>query len=284
MKPARTKRTIDPACNQAGFTMIEVILVALVSALLLAAIYKTNDYLQNSSLQQVEINRLQQNQRGAMAIMERELRMAGEDRTQIGGTFQVRDVRRFDIVDKGDTAVPDASAAGSPILRFTADLNSDGNLDGGETVTYLLYDRNGDPGDGFDLARSTVFAMDDQVQQMELLAGGIDAISFAYAFDRNLDGLVDRTSVAAGSNIIWGVDTDNDNLLDADTGGNTLGYTVDPKFIRSVRIWILGRAQRPDPSYANLQVYTLGHRTFDPPDGDKLRRWLTNTTLHLRNL
>jgi type IV pilus assembly protein PilW len=272
----------DFAGNQSGFTMIEMIVGVLVSAILLTAIYKTHDYLQTSSLQQVEINRLQQNQRGVVAIMEREFRMIAADR-DMTSQFGVTDVRRYDITDPVTTATPLNTADGSPILRFTADLDNNGLLGPNETITYLLYNRDGDPSDGFDLARSIVNPGNGLVGQRDLLAEGIDSIGFAYAFDRDRDGLIDRTP-APGNNIIWGVDTNNDGLLDADTANINLGYTVRPEFIRSVRIWILGRTQRPDPAYVDRNVYTLGNRTFDPPDGDHFRRWLVDQTIHLRNL
>ena len=273
-------RLIHDNGKRAGFTLVELMVGMAISAILLTALYNTFDMLQNASVQQMELSRMQQNQRGAVAIMEREFRMIAADR-DLTGRFRVTDIRRYDITDPVTTATPDNSATGSPVLRFTADLNSDGQLGGNETITYLLYDRNNDPSDGFDLARSVVNPGTGLVTQRDLLAEGIDALGFAYAFDRDLNGLIDRTAPPA-SNIIWAVDTDNDGLLDADTANVNLGYTVQPQMIRAVRIWVLGRARQGAPKFVNQTVYTVANRIL-PPYNDNVRRWLISQTIQLRN-
>jgi prepilin-type N-terminal cleavage/methylation domain-containing protein len=203
--------TVVPRNNRmqhpSGFTLVELLIAMVISALVLTAFYRVFDNLQSSSIQQVEIATMQQNQRGALAIMEREFRMIAADRG-LTGQFRVTDIRRYTVTEPGTTATPDNSAAGSPILRFTADLDNDGLLGANETITYLLYDRDGDPANGFDLARSVFNAGNGLVSQRDLLAESVDAIGFAYAFDQNLDGRIDRAG--ANDDIIWGVDTDND--------------------------------------------------------------------------
>lgn len=271
----RTNRKQHPS----GFTLVELLVAMAISGLVLTAFYAVFDNLQSSSLQQVELANMQQNQRGALAIMEREFRMIAADRG-LTGQFRVTDIRRYDITQPGTTATPDNSAAGSPILRFTVDLDNDGLLGANETVTYLLYDRDGDPANGFDLARSVFNAGNGLVRQRDLLAESIDAIEFAYAFDRDLDGRIDRTGA---DDIIWAVDTDNDGLLDADTANAALGFTVQPNMIRSVRVWILGRAQRGDDAFNNDETYTLANRVL-PQYNDHVRRWMINQIINIRNL
>jgi type IV pilus assembly protein PilW len=266
--------------HPSGFTLVELLVAMAISGIVLTAFYAVFDNLQSSSLQQVEIANMQQNQRGALAIMEREFRMIAADRG-LTGQFRVTDIRRYNITQPGTTATPDNSAAGSPILRFTVDLDNDGLLGANETVTYLLYDRDGDPANGFDLARSVFNAGNGLVRQRDLLAESIDAIEFAYAFDQDLDGRIDRTG--ANDDIIWAVDTDNDGLLDADTANAALGFTVQPNMIRSVRVWILGRAQRGDDAFDNDETYTLANRIL-PQYNDNMRRWLINQIINIRNL
>jgi len=266
--------------HPSGFTLVELLVAMANTGIVLTAFYAVFDNLQSSSLQQVEIANMQQNQRGALAIMEREFRMIAADRG-LTGQFRVTDIRRYNITQPGTTATPDNSAAGSPILRFTVDLDNDGLLGANETVTYLLYDRDGDPANGFDLARSVFNAGNGLVRQRDLLAESIDAIEFAYAFDQDLDGRIDRTG--ANDDIIWAVDTDNDGLLDADTANAALGFTVQPNMIRSVRVWILGRAQRGDDAFDNDETYTLANRIL-PQYNDNMRRWLINQIINIRNL
>lgn len=266
--------------HPSGFTLVELLVAMAISGIVLTAFYAVFDNLQSSSLQQIEIANMQQNQRGALAIMEREFRMIAADRG-LTGQFRVTDIRRYNITQPGTTATPDNSAAGSPILRFTVDLDNDGLLGANETVTYLLYDRDGDPANGFDLARSVFNAGNGLVRQRDLLAESIDAIEFAYAFDQDLDGRIDRTG--ANDDIIWAVDTDNDGLLDADTANAALGFTVQPNMIRSVRVWILGRAQRGDDAFDNNETYTLANRIL-PQYNDHMRRWMINQIINIRNL
>jgi type IV pilus assembly protein PilW len=261
-----------------GFTLIELMIGMVVSAIVISMVTFIYIHIQASSAQQVEIASIQQNVRGALAIMERELRMAGQDFTQ-SFSFGVTDVRSFTITEPGTEAIPDASGAGWPILRMTLDLDNDGVLDLNETVTYSLYDKDGD-GDLFDLGRSTTFSGADVVSNRQFLAEGIEAIGLAYAFDNDDDGEIDRAG--AGNDIIWAVDSNNDGLLDADLLLAGLGYTVLPEKIRAVQIWILARARHSDPKYVNTHQYSVGTLPFTP--NDSFRRWLLTEVIHCRNL
>lgn len=266
--------------SQNGFTLIELIVAIGISAIFLIAVVTTQVKLQHSSTQQVEIATVHQNIRGALNIMEWEFRMIGMDWMQ-SANFGVTDVRRYAITDPATDATPDASASGSPILRMSMDLNDNGQLDAGETITYLLYDRDGD-GALFDLARSTVNAGSNSVSGRQLLAEGIEALALAYAFDQDSDGEIDRTNPPA-NNIIWAVDSNNDGLLDSDLSGAPLGFSVQPRNIKAVQIWILGRAARWTPDYVNSHQYTVGNRVIGPMN-DHFHRWVLSEILHCRNL
>ncbi len=268
-----------------GFTLVELLVAVVVSVIVVTATIKVYKHMQNSSVQQVEISMLQQNQRGALAILERELRLIGMDRGQVK-LFGLTDVRRFTISEPLTDAIPDASATGSPILRMTLDLDEDGSIGANETITYSLYDRDNDGLPPYDLSRSTTLPGADVISGRELLAEGIEAIGFAYAFDADNDGRIDRTVVNPGDppSIIWAIDSNNDNLLDADPGGTPLGYTVPVSAIRGVEFWVLGCAQRPDPTYVNSSQYSVGYKTITPPANDHFHRWLLNEIIHCRNL
>jgi prepilin-type N-terminal cleavage/methylation domain-containing protein len=270
--------------NQWGFTLIELMIGIVVSAITITAGLKIYDHMQNSSVQQVEISMLQQNQRGVLTILERELRLIGMDMKQ-SKKFGITDVRKFTITSPGVNATP--SAAGSPILQMTMDLNNDKIINAGETVTYALYDQDNDGQPPFALARSTAYSIPNLINGRQLLAEGIQAIGFAYAFDADGDGIIDRKVVVPGDppSIIWAVDSNNDGLLDADLAGGALpgGVTVPTKAIRAVQFWILGMAQRPDSSYTDTNTYSVGGQPPIIPN-DQFRRWLLTEIVHCRNL
>jgi prepilin-type N-terminal cleavage/methylation domain-containing protein len=273
-----------------GFTLVELLVAVVVSAIAVTATLKVYTHMQNSSVQQVEISMLQQNQRGALAILEREFRLIGMDQGQVK-LFGVTDVRRFTISEPLTDAIPDASLAGSPILRMTLDLDDDGSIGANETITYALYDRDNDGRPPYELGRSTTLTGANAVSGLELLAEGIEAIGFAYAFDwddGSPDGRIDRVVVNPGDppSILWAVDTDNDGHLDAEPGGAPLGFAlpVPASAIRGVQLRILGSTLRPDPTYLNTNQYSLGDRVFTPPANDHFHRWLLTEIIHCRNL
>jgi type IV pilus assembly protein PilW len=271
-----------------GFTLIELLVAMVISAIVLTATVKIYTHMQNSNVQQVEISLLQQNQRGALAIMERELRLIGMDREQ-KKLFGVTDVRKFKITEPGTDATPDVT--GSPILRVTMDLDDDGTIGPNETITYALFDKDND-GPPYELCRSTTFpaGSKDKISGREMLAEGIEAIGFTYAFDwdnGSPDGRIDRVVVNPGDppSIVWAIDSNNDGLLDADPGGNPLGYTVPVAQIRAIELWILGSTQRPDPTYWNNNQYPIGYMTWTPPaGGDHFHRWLLTEIIDCRNM
>ncbi len=286
--------------NRAGFTLIELVVAIGISSVFCAISLAVFSDVQTNSSQQVEFNMLQQNQRGVLAIMERELRIIGMDRNPDPvnelESFRVMDVRSYGITAPGTTSVPDNT--GSPALQFTADLNGDLTVDADETITYLLYDREGD-GDPnvFDLARSQTNAGVGQVNGRQILVEGVQALDFAYAFDADDDNQIDRAVVVAGEPpaIVWAIDSNNDGLLDSDllgAGLNTYNYenggafpaTVRPQDIRAVRVWILGRSLRPDSKYVDRHEYSVGRGMPMGPFNDHFRRWLISEIIHCRNL
>jgi hypothetical protein len=235
----------------------------------------------NHSIQQIEMATLQQNVRGSLALIEREIRMIGMDWMQ-SSSFGVTDVRSFAITDPSIDASPDNSANGSPILRMSLDLNDNGLLDADETITYLLYDRNSDGRPPFELARSTVNTSVNTVSNRELLAEGVERLFFAYAFDRDQNGSIDRTPPPDNA-IIWAIDTNNDGLLDSDLLNAPLGYTVQPRDIRAVQVWILGVTKQGTTDYVNRHQYSVGNQVVGPHN-DHFHRWMVTEILHCRNL
>jgi prepilin-type N-terminal cleavage/methylation domain-containing protein len=275
------------AGNRSGFTLVELLIAMAVSAVVFTGVISVFAHMQHSSAQQVAMGTLQQNQRGALAIIERELRLIGADRTQ-SNNFKITDVRKYSIEDTATAPVPDVN--GSPILRLQVDLDDDGVLDPGETITYLLYDKNGDGQPPWELSRST-----DAIGIPQMIAEGVDAFGLAYAFDADGDGKIDRNTAVAGNPIFWAVDSNNDgaldSYLDADWNLVAIGQNVLPDKILGVQFWLLGQTLREDAKHFDDTVYNVGDQKYQPSDprtpalpGDHYRRWLLSEIIHCRNL
>jgi type IV pilus assembly protein PilW len=232
----------------------------------------------------------QRNLRNSLNLMETEIRMAGYDRMETD-LFGITDVRM------------DANSNGR--ITFTFDDGNVGNanngtLDGDETITYALYDSTTTPLTGnFDLGRT------EGGGGTELLAEGIEALGFAFAFDDDEDGVLDfndddadgELDAPPGGNegIYWAVDTDGDNILDTnldtnkdgriDVGDGTAGlpFSVSPDRIRAVKIFLLSRTRGPDRGYVDKHTYVVGFRRIINP-GDSFRRQLMELTVKCRNL
>ena len=267
--------------NRFGFTLVELLIVMAVSAVVLTGVISVFSHMQHSSAQQIATSSLEQNQRGALDIMETELRLIGMDRSQ-SKNFLITDVRRYSIVDSTTTANPDVN--GSPVLRMQVDLNDDGVLDPNETVTYSLYDKNGDGLPPWELSRSTTMPGNNAITNPQMLAEGVEAsgLAFAYAFDADDDGKIDRYNAGA-RDIIWAVDSNNDGTLDTDINSNPIGQNVLPAKIRGVQFWLLGRTQLQDSKHFNNRPYTVGSQVVGPFN-DHYRRWLLSEVIHCRNL
>lgn len=148
----RLEKPILTANERAGFTLVELLVAMTITGIVMAGVYGTYYSQQKSYLVQEQVAAAQQNIRGSMYFLEREIRMAGYDRTRNAGSAIL--------------------TAGRATIRMTMDLNGDGdNSDANEDVTYSLYDSGGD-GDQ-DLGR-------DVGAGNQPLAENIDAIDFVY--------------------------------------------------------------------------------------------------------
>ncbi|HDM09573.1 MAG TPA: prepilin-type N-terminal cleavage/methylation domain-containing protein [Desulfobacteraceae bacterium] len=131
-----------------GFTLPELLVAIAVFGIVISAIYATYASSQRSYARVSEISYMVQNIRAGIAVMEKEIRMAGYDPT--------------------NSANAGITNAGSSSITITQDLNADGDTsDTDESVTFSLADSDGD-GDT-DLVRNNV-----------LLAENIDALNFVY--------------------------------------------------------------------------------------------------------
>jgi type IV pilus assembly protein PilW len=159
--------------NSKGFTLPELLVAMVVTAVITASVYSVYRSQQKSFLVQDQVAEMQQNLRAALHLMEREIRMAGYDPSgklsagiQSMNSANLRFTQDIhDGVDNdGDGLIDEPDEAG----------NSDGDVgDPGEDITYLLFDQDGD-GD-LDLCRS-----EDGGATVQLLAENIDALNFVF--------------------------------------------------------------------------------------------------------
>jgi type IV pilus assembly protein PilW len=139
--------------TQTGFTLIEMLIALAMSSVLLASMYSFYLGQKRAYDLREQVAEMQQNVRSGMALMAREIRMAGYNPTGATG---------FGIVE-----------AGPQIIRITMDLVNNGEPnDANEDVTYSLYD-SGSDGD-LDLGRKSAGGQNIPV------AENIDNLHFVY--------------------------------------------------------------------------------------------------------
>ncbi|BCR03314.1 hypothetical protein DESUT3_03830 [Desulfuromonas versatilis] len=269
--------------HQGGFTLAEVLVALAITGIVTGAVFGL--YLANARTYEVQnqVIDLQQNLRNGIDVLRRELKMAGYDPQGIGG---------YGIV-----------TAGPEEIQFTLDENGDGdathtvNKDDGTTEivedvneyqTFSIYTSGGKKALG---RKSTSSGYNSP------LAENIEALGFAYAFDADGDGMLDNAAGrifwalprdAGGTDHWFDLDTNGDGDIDEDDGtsgtitGVDTGITTDLADVRAVRVWLLGRTDRPDREFLNSQTYTIGRqiKVFN----DHYRRRLLATTVQCRNL
>jgi type IV pilus assembly protein PilW len=285
----------------AGFTLIELMVGMVVGGLVATAIMSAYLTAAKHIRGQRDVAVMHMNQRGAVEDMELQIRMAGYDplAPMARNLFGITEVCRYTITD--GMTVPVVSAAGSPALTLIYDefstVSADGSLDANDSfISYRLIDENNDgifelardvePGDGSGL-----------IQPREILAENIHAIGFAYAVDDDGDGELDTIPANdPNGRVIWAVDSDDDNVLDAnldvnndgtitmaddtngddlinqaDAGAGQIATTYPLSSIRAVRIWLMARAEMATEGYSALAKsgdpnfkYVVGSQLFKP--------------------
>jgi type IV pilus assembly protein PilW len=299
------KSSISAIRSNTGFTLLELLIAMIVTAIVGIAMVSNSISQQRSATMVRETAQLQQQLRGALYIMEQDIRIAGYD-PQDSGLFGVRDVRRYTITNEGTAPAPSAAPAGRPALTIAYDWDPNnaaatGNgLPDEPALSYRLFDDNSD--NVTDLVR-------DVNTDRQLLAEGIVALGFAFAIDADNDGELDRTP---NGNVIWAIDSNNDNRLDTnldtnddgaidmadDSNGNFVIQSADgpaglinPQValsrIRMVRIWMVARARNADPRFNNNAQFVVGDQVVPAQAGgfqDGFRRQLMDHTVQFRNL
>lgn len=257
MKHRRTDcMPCSPFRDARGFTIIEVV-IAMVMTVLLGGAILTNYIVQERAGMQVrQVAEMQQQLRGAIAVMAEDIRLAGYNRQPGNPTpeFGILSVQRWSIGDETETPVLDAEGTESiwlaydfdrfrpnteSSLLYADDLYGQHRCSGASLVTtgnkvadeqlyaYRLFDDNSDgvlelARDVYDSACGTAVQyspISGVPFRRQVVAENIEAIAFAYALDADGDGLLDQRN----GQTIWAMDLKgNDNKLDTnlDTNGD----------------------------------------------------------------
>jgi prepilin-type N-terminal cleavage/methylation domain-containing protein len=142
---------LRPILNDKGLTLVELMIVLVLSLLLMAAVYLTYQLQHATGQSQLQVTATQQDLRASMEIISLDIMHAGADPT-LTQTIQ-------GVVE---------NTSGLTSLKLRMDLNSDGNTNGAnENITYSLTGNN--------LER-----VDIGSGVIQLLANNVTQLSFTY--------------------------------------------------------------------------------------------------------
>jgi type IV pilus assembly protein PilW len=170
------KMEFEPVLNRKGVTLMELMVALVISAIVIAGIYRVFISQTKSYYVQDQVMEVQQNTRNAMEMLLRDLRMTG---------FDDDNAKSFIAIATPITVVGDNSI----------------------TVNYEYYDRNDSTYKKHTVAywrdggNATVFrqlSVNDVPNASEALLENVDALTFSYGIDQNDDGIVDNWVPAAG--------------------------------------------------------------------------------------
>jgi type IV pilus assembly protein PilW len=306
-----------------GFTVVELMIALVVAAVVSVGAFAAYSVQSKTHGTQRQVARMQQDLRGALYMIEFDLMNAGRD-PFMTGNYGLTDVRYYAYNRAANgynmgalttRMAPPANALppfdSYPVLEFTSlrfDSDGDGISDTPITVRYQIYDFNNN--DRPDLGRSI-----DGAMPPDLVAEGVVAIGYAFAYDDDRDGTYKLARVAPIApaplgNVIWAADTNGDNRLDTnlDTNGDgeitaaddingdgvidngdlitaALPNPVELEAVRAVRIMILVQSERPSLENKGTEFnrrYAVGNRVFGPFN-DNFQRRVQTVVVAMRN-
>ncbi|WDP93304.1 MAG: prepilin-type N-terminal cleavage/methylation domain-containing protein [Desulfobacter sp.] len=137
--------------NNAGFTLIELMITIVISGFILMAAYSANISQQKSYYAQDQVAEMQQNIRAAMALVTSDVRMAGYDPTD-SGNFKI-------------------SVLETQRLEMTADVDENGVISAasGETINYTLDNPTGEFRRQVDAQAAADAAIAKNIQDVEFI-------------------------------------------------------------------------------------------------------------------
>lgn len=251
--------------KQAGFTLVELLIAMFVSGLIMSAVMTVYTAQSKSYAKHDDIAGIQQNLRGALAVLSSEIRMAGCDPTEkkaAGILTATKTQLRFTRDFRGKTGSSNPNAADGDVgdsdedLAYTltarkttnnnntvtADNNDDGIIDSGGAN--WQWGSNIIPSIGRQTGGSGGF---------QPLANNIEALEFSYLLEGSATPVANPSSSKLNK-------------------------------IRAVMITILARASNPADDYVHTSSYTTATGVTWTPPQDHYRRRLVITTIQCRNM
>lgn len=236
------------ACTS-GFTLIELMLTLIISAIIIAAIYSA--YLSQSRVYNAQeaVAEMQQNIRAGLGILTRDIRMAGYDPSETAGAGFVDGTAFSNGGGLSETVNTSASQ-----IAFTVDLDGDGLID--EAAEDL--DGNGNQ----DMT---------EIEQIAYRLGGTNSTDLQrYS---TTTGIIEWQTVAEG--------IENLEFRYLDSSGNV---TANLNAMKTVQISLLARSAQLDRKFTNTMTYVSAGGVNWGPYGDNLRRRLLITRVDCRNM
>lgn len=247
---------IKSRITEAGFTLVELMIVLVVTGLVMAAVVSIYTTQSRSYSELDDIANIQQDLRGALVLLPTEIRQAGCDPEKTGAPSILEATRnrfRFTMDIRGN-AVNSNSADGDVCdtdeyigYGFTADTDNDGIVDNG-----------GAPWTGTgSLGRQLGNACTNVLGGFDPLADNIEALEFNYLIDNDNNEATPLVSSLTPAN---------------------------PNQIRAIQISMLARAANPAQGFVNTSTYTTASGVvWNPPD-DNFRRRMVVTNIQCRNM
>jgi type IV pilus assembly protein PilW len=283
-----------------GLTLIELLIALALAAVVTGASYQLYQTRQRSHVTQELIVDMQQSARAAVALMKREIRMAGYNPAAGDG---VDNDGTNGIDDPAESPAVGIEEAGASKIHISFDYDGDMTKEGvGEDISYGFANKYDGNGDGIADSGSAPLGRKSKDSELYPMAENIQAIRFAYAFDYDGGSPDGRIDESPNGHVIWAYDSDGDKSLDrlldtnddgvinaADQSGVkdlvSRGWTAGPvplSRIRAVRAWILARTRAPVPGRYDHRNYAVGDVII--ASNDRYLRQLLTVTVYCRNL
>jgi type IV pilus assembly protein PilW len=216
MSPTQKVRQfeIHPNKRERGFSLIEILVALVISAIVMTAVYTTFASQQRAYIAQDQIAEMHQNLRAALYLMQREIRLAGHDPRGVAGAQIVE--------------------AGANRIHITMDIrgdafgsDADGDVgDPDEDITYSLFDCNGDGISDLRRADPTLVPANAGAPVEQMLAENIDALDFVYL---DKDGVPTATTAEIRSvqiTLVARVSRKDRSFSDTTVYKNRMGTTI----------------------------------------------------------
>jgi len=304
-----------------GFTLIELLIAMVISLMVMGAIYGTFKSQQDSFIIQDQVTAMQQNLRGGMYVMSRDIQMAGfitnfDSRTYtniswdttVPGTNEViRPLiygRNNDSVNgngvknntdvlviikaSNDPADSRQLASGDPVTNTTLTLSPfDLNLDA-STYKFGLLVKS-------DLSRAEIFQVQSKAGNVVTFTNPLqenygngdrvyraDVIIYKVNEDATHPSLLRQNLGNDNGFQIVAENVDNLQLQYVLANGSTVDNPAQWADVRAVQICLLARSDRINRGYTNTKTYTMGDQAITPGDG--YRRKLLTALVKTRNV